>query len=209
MPTIVNARGRYYGRLYVIKDAGRDRSGQARWLCLCECGRITATSGGNLRRGRQLSCGCLRDERASVRSRTHGETGTPTYRSWAAMLRRCRNPKCAAFKDYGGRGIAACDRWTSYENFLSDMGVRPAGTTLDRVDVNGDYCPENCRWATSDEQACNRRTTRRIEHDGRSMTISQWSRETGISRETIGRRIAAGWPVSRALSEAAHAKQAH
>jgi hypothetical protein len=125
------------------------------------------------------------------------------------MMRRCRNANYPSFKDYGGRGIRICDRWSSYENFLSDMGARPIGTTLDRVDVNGNYCPENCRWATRRDQANNQRTSRRIKHDGRSLTIAQWSRETGIPRRTLSRRLQAGWPTSRALTEAVHAKQAY
>src|SRR5690606_14083096 len=120
---------------------------------------------------------------------THGFSKTPTYKSWDSAKQRCTNPADDHWPDYGGRGIGMCARWLqSFENFLTDMGKRPDGTTLDRLDVNGDYSPENCRWATPIEQHNNKRINTFVEYDGKRQTIAQWSRETGIHPDTLRRR---------------------
>jgi hypothetical protein len=117
--------------------------------------------GGNLRSGDVRSCGCLQREIIARRNRTHGHSvrgaETPTYRSWKAMHTRCTNPNPSTWAHYGGRGIEICERWRSFESFLEDMGERPEGTSIDRIDVDGNYEPGNCRWATPTEQRANRR----------------------------------------------------
>lgn len=123
------------------------------------------------------------------------------YRSWKAMRNRCANPKSHNYAIYGARGIQVCERWNEFENFLADMGKRPTPQhTLDRIDTNGDYCPENCRWAEPRVQANNRRTNKILEYNGRSQTLTEWANELGLSVATLGWRIANNWTVESALS---------
>lgn len=148
--------GERYGRLTVVAYAG-SANWKRRYECLCDCGRKKVIRGEVLRRGESRSCGCLSVEMVNDRNRTHGKTGTPTWQSWNSMKRRCSDPGRWNYKFYGGRGIAFCDRWASFENFLADMGERPDGTSLDRVNNDGNYEPSNCRWATRSQQRMNRR----------------------------------------------------
>lgn len=127
------------------------------WRALCDCGTLINVRAQHLRNGNTKSCGCFDIDAVIARSTKHGGAYGPEYRSWAAMLQRCTNPKNKEWHNYGGRGIKVCERWFTAANFLSDMGARPQGKTLDRKDVNGDYEPGNCRWATPAEQAQNKR----------------------------------------------------
>jgi hypothetical protein len=151
-----------FGKLAVQKRADFTKKGAVVWECLCECGEKTFVISANLRNGTTNSCGCIRKEMSSKKFRTHGLTKTPTYRIWSGMKTRCTNKKSTNYELYGGRGIKICERWMRFENFLKDMGDRPIGLTLDRIDVNGDYEPNNCQWATKKEQAANRRKMRMI-----------------------------------------------
>lgn len=137
-----------------------------KWRCMCDCGVEKDVSAANLRNGTTNSCGCLRAKVNGERFRTHGKTKSPTYRVWSGMRTRCTNPSSTNYASYGGRGIKCCERWKSFENFLEDMGERPHGMSLDRIDVNGNYEPSNCRWASPQEQAQNRRATKLINKDG-------------------------------------------
>lgn len=155
------------------------------WHCRCNCGKEITTSTNHLRQGHTKSCGCLQSVAASKANTTHALRNTSTYRSWNAMLNRCRNKNAPHYKRYGGRGISVCEQWSSFENFLADMGERPKGMSLDRIDNGGNYEPENCRWATDEQQNENRRNTRWIEHDGLRLTASEWARRLGIRLPTL------------------------
>jgi hypothetical protein len=162
----VDLTGQRFGRLVVKKLAGTQGTKRT-WLCQCECGRKLIVTGSNLRTGNTNSCGCLHREHAIERgrnSRTHGNwtngRASPTYRSWRSMHDRCKHPYMNGFEYYGGRGISVCDSWKYFETFLSDMGERPAGHSLDRINPDGNYEPNNCRWATRLEQRHNRRRTK-------------------------------------------------
>jgi len=128
----------------------------------------------------------------------HGMTRCPSWRSWAAMLYRCQDPNNGY---YGGRGIAVCDRWReSFENFYADMGDKPEGLSLDRIDNDGNYEPGNCRWATRTEQCNNQRSNRMLVLDGRSQTLAEWSKELGVNVSAIRRRLIRGWSIKDALT---------
>lgn len=174
---------------------------QVLWTLQCDCGAVIRTTGTHLRKGRVKSCGCLNNEATAARSRTHGKRRTPTYNVWATMRARCDNPKSIGFLNYGGRGIRVCGRWHDFANFLADMGERPGkGYSIDRKDNNGDYCPENCQWATRIEQGRNRRSNVLLTFNGKTMTVADWSRETGIRQQVIRRRLNLGWSHEDTLS---------
>lgn len=189
MRKIVDMTGQKLGRLTVISRAESGKRGQARWNCVCDCGGKITTDGSELRRGRTTSCGCLGKERRKEANLTHGKRGIPTYRVWAGMKNRCTNPNNPSYGYYGGRGIAVCERWDKFENFLADMGEEPEGMSIERKDNNGNYSPENCIYATQKEQTRNTRYNRIIKYGGREQCIADWAIELGISYGTLWRRL--------------------
>jgi hypothetical protein len=199
--------GRKFGRWRIIGPATNNRHRQRRVKALCECGVSRVVTLTTLRSGRSQSCGCLRREAASrvciKRNTTHGHSRSPTYRTWSHIIGRCCNPSDKNYTAYGGRGIRICDRWrSSFEAFLEDMGPRPSPKhSIDRIDNDGDYTPENCQWATPKQQSRNRRSSRRITIDDESKTLAEWSEQSGNDRTTISRRILAGWSADRAVFE--------
>lgn len=160
------------------------------WLCVCKCGGYTFLESNRLRIGRVRSCGCLKKGNCAKRKKVMS-TRTSEYRIWCGIQQRCYNPNHHAFNWYGGRGIGVCDRWREdFNHFIEDMGARPsADHSLDRIDPNGHYSPDNCRWATDLEQGRNKRNTNHITHGGLTLTIPEWAERTGIPYQTIYHRL--------------------
>ena len=191
-----------FGRLTALNPNGHDVSPSRKhilWACICDCGKTVDVRLNALRSGGAKSCGCIKKEGNS--NRKHGMTKTPEYMTWARIKARCTNPKSQDFIDYGGRGIKMCESWlNSFENFFKDMGKRPDGmSSIDRIDVNGDYCKENCRWANDHTQSRNKRNNRNLEFNGLEMCITDWSRHLGINVSSLIQRLRE-WPLEKALS---------
>jgi hypothetical protein len=167
------------------------------WLCTCKCGTSKEVEANSLRRGLSKSCGCLPNQR----HKTHGMRHTPTYNSWVAMRQRCYDPGSGRYERYGAVGVTVCDRWrNSFEDFLADVGVRPTSKhSLDRKDGTKGYEPGNCEWATSKQQALNRKSTRWFTHDGKTLCLKDWCRERGLNRKTVTSRLRTGWEMAEAL----------
>lgn len=202
--------GDRFGRLLVLAVINKDRCGQ-KFLCRCDCGKDRSVYSHNIRSGKTKSCGCLHRETTRLRSTVHGAKRngikTPEYGTWQAMLSRCINQNDGSFPDYGGRGIQVCKRWIeSFQNFLDDVGLRPTGKTLDRINNDGNYEPNNCHWATKKQQARNTRTNRWIEFNGQKKVLAQWADDLEIAPNVLVQRLKRGWPIERALTESAKRK---
>ena len=130
----------------------------------------------------------------------HGMSKTSTYKSWEAMIQRCSNASLKSYKNYGGRGISVCDEWTKFEKFYADMGIKPNGCSIDRIDVNGNYNQLNCRWSTMKQQNRNRRNNRLIEFNGETMCVNEWAESLGINKRTLLNRLTNGWEIKKALT---------
>lgn len=196
----IDLTGNRYGMLVVVCSAGR-RGSQSLWLCKCDCGNQATKQLGNLRNGHTVSCGCKRSTATALAKTTHGQCGTPTYKSWQSMVTRCLNPGNHKFKDYGARGISVCERWKVFEGFFADMGERPEGTTLGRIDNDGNYEPGNCAWQNPVDQGRNKRNTKTFLHQGILATVPEHCERLGLKASTVRSRIYTyGWPIEKAFS---------
>jgi hypothetical protein len=196
MKIIKDLTGEKYNLLTVLEKTDKRASGKVVWKCICDCGTIVEATGNHLRNGSVKSCGCIMIK--------HGHSGgigkkpSSTYSCWQMMHQRCCNPQNSRYKNYGGRGIRICERWADFEHFLEDMGERPEGKTLDRIDVNGNYEPSNCRWATNKEQQNNLTNNRKVNYKGEMITISKLAEILKIDRYILYARLnRAGWDVEK------------
>lgn len=195
-PRKIRLDGQRFARWAVLRQAGNTKRGGALWLCRCDCGTERAVLGADLRKGKSVSCGCLRNERAATMNRTHGQSGTRLHNIWSVMLSRTRdvgNPV------YGGRGITVCPAWQKFETFRDwalESGYRD-DLTIDRVDNDKGYHPQNCRWATAKIQSRNRRFVA-LTSDGRPGP--EVAEENGIPTRTYNVRRSAGWTIDEAAT---------
>lgn len=199
MPRAKNIVGDRFNRWTVISRAENWRGVAAQWLCRCDCGTERIVLGASLRSGHSTSCGCAMKELAPTRRMTHGKSKTTTYKIWSGMHDRCRNPNSRWFHCYGGKGIRVCESWSSFENFVADMGERPAGLSIERLDSSKDYSPANCVWATPKAQSRNTSRNRHVEFNGESKCVAQWAEDRGIPRKTLIARLNYGWTPGQAL----------
>ena len=206
---VVNITGRRFGRLVAIQEISPQLSPSGKpfpiWECICDCGKMVTIRKTHLVSGHTRSCGCRKSKAISLAQKTHGMTHTPIYNTWILMRRRCNDKQDNAYKNYGGRGIKVCERWNKFENFLADMGpIYKPGLTIERRNNNGDYCPENCCWATRDEQAVNTRRNHLFTCGGKTQPLSIWAREFHAQHTTILARLRRGWSIERAITEPVH-----
>lgn len=178
----VDISGCRYGRLQVLKYVG-----EKKWLCVCDCGNEVITTGKNLRSGNTKSCGCLQSDNRRRKRVESPAKKSAHYSRWTSMKSRCENPRDPSYANYGGRGIKVCKEWHDFNTFRkwAESSGYEKGLTIDRIDVNGDYCPENCRWATNKEQQRNKRCNVVIEHNGERKCASEWAEKFNVDPENI------------------------
>ena len=205
MAIVKDITGTRYGRLVAIKCVGRTNNGNATWLCKCDCGNEAVISSYALRSGKTKSCGCIKREQNLQMFAAHGESGNRTrlYRIWSGMKNRCYNAHSKnAYKKYGNRGITVCDEWrnsyTAFRDWAYQNGYRD-DLTIDRIDNNGAYEPQNCRWVSTKKQNNNRRNNHYITFNGETKTMAEWTEIAGFGRSVIEHRLSRGWSVESAL----------
>jgi hypothetical protein len=185
-------------KLVVLEKKSTDKHRNIRWLCKCDCGKETIKTTAQLNRG-VISCGCAKNENRKRRV-THNKTNTRTYKIWAGMIQRCTNTKNHKYPRYGARGIAVCDSWKKFSEFLNDMGECPNGMQIDRINNDGNYIKENCRWTDLKTQARNRSNNKIIEMNGIKKTMIEWCEELKISPIAVRMRIHRGWNPVESLT---------
>lgn len=199
-PPIKHLEGQRFNKLIAIERAGFREGKKCRktlWRCRCDCGNEAVVAQVDLIAGATKSCGCI----IGKHKRTHGGTGTPEFRIWSSMHRRCNDPAHPSYADYGGRGIQVCQKWKDFAAFRDDMGPRPTPNhQIERVDNNEGYGPDNCVWATRIAQSNNRRSSRRLTLNGETLTMAQWERRQGLKPGAIFRRLQQGWSPEDAIT---------
>ena len=200
-PKFIDLTDRIFTRLTVLYYVGKYDDNHM-WACECIDGNIRYVSGRALKSESVKSCGCLAKGHYLNINKTHGFSKEKMFNVWKGIISRCCNPKYNEYKNYGARGITVCEEWKNdYLRFKEDVGEKPSPEhSLDRIDNNGNYCKENCRWATPEEQSNNKRTNAFIEYNGKTLTVQQWSRETGIKRGVINHRLSLGWDAEKILT---------
>jgi hypothetical protein len=201
--TVIVEPGDRYGRLLVLAE-GVKKGNVQHYICACDCGGFIQPRKYALKNGTTKSCGCLAQENRSHIGKSHAThlaSNTPLYYTWIDMRRRCTKSSHHAFNYYGGRGISVCPEWANdFAQFAKDMGEKPSPEySLDRIDVNGDYTPKNCRWATAEQQSNNLRSNTRIIWCGQDLTVTQWARKVGCHDTTLFQRIRSGWCPTKIL----------
>lgn len=201
MTKMIDISNKRFGRLTVISFVGIvGKNPHNQWKCVCDCGNEIVVSGANLRSNVAKSCGCLQKEKASEANTKHGQSKkTKEYSAWIGMRKRCNTKSSEDYPDYGGRGIKVCERWDLFSNFVEDMEIAPKGFSLDRIDVNKGYSPDNCRWADAKTQARNKTNNRLISLNGIIKTLAEWAELSGTDRRNIHKRIKRGWAVEQAI----------
>lgn len=193
MSKLKDITGQKFSMLTVVSRAENAKSGKAMWSCVCDCGRATIVSGSNLRNGSVKSCGCLLHKTSPTK--THGQSKTRLYRIWSAIKNRCKNTNVPSYKDYGARGITVCDEWAcsfkEFEKWALESGYSDE-LTIERIDNDKGYCPENCTWITKGEQAGHRRSCIMIEYKGKTQNLMQWCKELGLYYPRVHDRMYAG-----------------
>lgn len=205
-----NLIGCRFGRLVVIKRS-TNRGGRVMWFCACDCGKEKSIKSSSLLEGRTKSCGCRIVEAAIARVLVDNMSRSPEKQAWYKMLRRCHDPEHFGYLNYGARGITVCQRWRdSFLTFYEDMGPRPSAKhSIDRIDNNKGYEPENCRWATASQQNGNQRRSIIIEFQGRKQCLAHWAKEYGITAPLLYYRVKAGWDLQTALTKPIVAIKSH
>ena len=198
----IDLTGQRFGKWTVESRAENSIKGDARWNCICDCGTHRIVFGNSLRHGSSKSCGCFNPKRDAGLHRTHNLCHHPLYPVWNTMRQRCTNPDSKSYPRYGGRGIKVCEAWSSFKEF-HDWAVSNGwqeGLTIDRIDNDGNYCPENCRWVDYNVQANNTSANRLITYKGKTQTEAQWAKELGMNKYTLSSRInLRGWSIEKAF----------
>lgn len=204
MPKFIDLTGRHFGYWKVIKRCGNTKGGKPTWLCECKCGTNKIIRGDILKNGGSKSCGCMTKKLQDEKRVTHGKTGTRLYKIWNQMIQRTTNSKVRDYKYYGGRGITICKDWKeSFEVFhkWANENGYAENLTIDRIDNSKGYQPDNCRWTTRKEQSNNTRYNHYLTYHGKTKTITDWAKDTGIKRCVLYERInKLGWDAQKALT---------
>jgi len=190
--------GDKYGRLTVTGEPVRFKN-YIKYPVICECGNTKLITSQALREGKTQSCGCLQKERTGQASFKHGFSHTNIHNIWMGIIQRCTDINSSSYKNYGGRGIKISDEWLDFTVFLSDMGDKPKGLTIDRKNNNGDYSKENCHWVDRKQQANNRRSSKLLTYKNETMTQSQWEDKYNMRKGMLWERLNRGWTLERAL----------